>query len=594
MALIPVDLSKSRRADLIKNLQAKSKVIEEKADERVPESAVPITPIKLFADSASSTPFPADTARSAVSESSSPPEKRPFFVPPLPSVGASSSQDLTDSAVKASLEPLSVPASRAKSNFKEQAFLYLKPRANSKEVLALVERCLSVHNITVAARGSLNGREIAMRGIFDWQYSTLKRYAEDVDPLEIVASPDMRRIFKNTFNVEWNSVRDNSQLSNAKDACDYLEVDDFALHSMCLHSKLSTVRLLRGVYVSCLDASSTSDPALKRKLQLPIYVINGFYGSMKEAYESPATTIHYLLLEWEASQLSWKDMLFEVVGDRVPSLAKRSSIRGTAYHQWKDLKMHAQPNSKDNCLHVSASALEALAEKFTWLNTKSKSIVLQTDVLGAQFLAAQIPHHVLQKWFANPLINGQFVFDLMNGLGIEQCLEKATVLTGNNHPQLFIYLIILFEYYWSLGAPAKKKQKLIERLNASAKKSSTDSPVSTQRSAVKPSMDTSRTDTPAKREDHLQKSQSVRIDLSEQHIPPREVLASTIGMGSEDDDDDDDFDPFEEIRKMGNDTRPNTSASTLASATVNSARSDTSTSTAFRGGTVLLMPESVF
>ena len=52
----------------------------------------------------------------------------------------------------------------------------------------------------------------------------------------------------------------------------------------------------------------------------------------------------------------------------------------------------------------------------------------------------------------------------------------------------------------------------------------------------------------------------------------------------DDDDDDDDFDPFDEIRKSANDTRPNTSASTFASLSTNTARSDTSTSTAFRGG----------
>ena len=199
---------------------------------------------------------------------------------------------------------------------------------------------------------------------------------------------------------------------------------------MCLHSKWTTVRLRRGIYVSCLDAKSTSDPELKGKLQLPIYVINGFCGSMKETYESSATVIHYMVLEWNPLQLGWAEMLSDVIGDRVPSLAKRTSIRGSAYHDWRSLKLPSQPNGKDNCLHISSSSLETLAEKYLWLNSKSRTMILQSDVLASQYLAAQIPHHSLLKWFTNPLLHGIHVFDLMYGFGVEQCIEKSYFLTG--------------------------------------------------------------------------------------------------------------------------------------------------------------------
>ena len=62
------------------------------------------------------------------------------------------------------------------------------------------------------------------------------------------------------------------------------------------------------------------------------------------------------------------------------------------------------------------------------------------------------------------------------------------------------------------------------------------------------------------------------------------ALPSSSSNIFDDDDDDDDVDPFDEIRKSANDTRPNTSASTFATHTTNTARSDTSTTTAFRGG----------
>lgn len=415
------ELSKTRRADLIKHLQAKDQSASEVRAEAtlsiVDEN--PPTSIALRG----LTPAPA----SVLAKSSSldqHPEKhhRPLTIPPLSNSLAASSR------LKSSTDSTEMP--KKKKVFAEQAFLYVKPRANTKEVLALVESCLAAHNIRIADKGRITGREISLREVFDSQYSTLKRFAEDIDPLEIVTTPEMLRVFNSTFDVDWNSIRGNSQLSNAKDACDYLEIDDSELHSMCLHSKWSTVRLCRGVYVSCLDASSTSDPELKGKLQLPIYVINGFCGSMKKAYESPTTVINYMVLEWNPLNLSWADMLVEVVGDRVPSLAKSSSIRGSAHRDWSSLKLHAQPNGKDNCLHVSSSSFEAVAEKYVWLNSKHRPMVLQTDVLASQYLAAQIPNHTLLKWFTNPLINDVRVFDLMYGFGIEQCIEKSSVLTG--------------------------------------------------------------------------------------------------------------------------------------------------------------------
>jgi hypothetical protein len=348
-----------------------------------------------------------------------------------------------------------------------------------------------------------------------------------------------------------------------------------------------------------LDAKSTSDPDLKGKLQLPIYVINGFCGSMKTTYESPVTVISYMVLEWNSSQLSWADMLVDVIGDRVPSLAKQSSIRGSAHHDWQALKLHAQPNGKDNCLHVSSSSFEALAEKYIWLNSKSRTVVLQTDVLASQYLAAQIPHHTLTKWFTNPVINEVHVFDLMYGFGVEQCIEKSSFLTGT-HTVIFSCISLLNNCFFPtvfLGVPAKKKQKLIERLNERAKRTAAESPLNTQRSdfstARSPLPSSS---LPAFRPDKLYEDKaghdpmspidhSVRVlQFSPEATQEFHVRPIASNYFDDDDDDDDDFDPFDEIRKSANETRPNTSASTFASLTTNTARSDTSTTTAFRGG----------
>ena len=152
-------------------------------------------------------------------------------------------------------------------------------------------------------------------------------------------------------------------------------------------------------------------------------------------------------------------------------------------------------------------------------------------------------------------------------------------------------MLITFE-----GAPAKKKQKLIERLNERAKKTTADSPLNTQRT------DFSATRFPLPSSLAALGQSKFNDDTTEQHpVSPIDrsvrVLKFSTDVSQEfpaqptsssstyfDDDDDDDFDPFDEIRKSANDTRPNTSASTFASQTMDTARSDTSTTTAFRGG----------
>lgn len=416
-----MDAAKSRRAELIKKLQEK-----EGNESKTPSAKIeshPTLPLPSPLPSPHSPPLPLSPI--------------PLDQPPSPFPSPPSS-----------LSPLAAaPATSDRARAaKEQAFLFLKPRAATSELLLLVKKKLSESDISILLSGEVSGKDMASSGIFDAQYASLRSFAEEVDPLDIEVSQDMARLFRSTFNASWESVRSTSQLSNARDACEFLDVTATKLHFLCLHSKLSTVRLRRGLYVSCLDASSTGDVDLKRKLQLPIYVINGFYGSMKESFEAPTTRISYMLVEWDSSRLSWRDMMQQVIGDRVPSLAVKTSIRGVAYSEWQSLRLDTQPNSKDNCVHVSASSLEALMEKGLWLGNRPTSAELEADPLGSQFVA-HIGCQLLQKWLQNPSVDGIMVFDHMFGMGIAQCIEKAVALTGEkNSFKTIIYVYVPYDY----------------------------------------------------------------------------------------------------------------------------------------------------
>jgi hypothetical protein len=58
-----------------------------------------------------------------------------------------------------------------------------------------------------------------------------------------------------------------------------------------------------------------------------IYIINSFYGYMKEKYHNKIN-IEYCLLEFNGDVLNYKSFLSNVIGSRDPSIANPSSIRG--------------------------------------------------------------------------------------------------------------------------------------------------------------------------------------------------------------------------------------------------------------------------
>lgn len=61
-----------------------------------------------------------------------------------------------------------------------------------------------------------------------------------------------------------------------------------------------------------------------------IYIINSFYGYMKDKYHNKIN-IEYCLLEFNGDILNYKNFLSDVIGNRDPSKANPSSIRGYKY-----------------------------------------------------------------------------------------------------------------------------------------------------------------------------------------------------------------------------------------------------------------------
>ena len=95
-------------------------------------------------------------------------------------------------------------------------------------------------------------------------------------------------------------------------------------------------------------------------------VINGFYMAMREKYTKPGASIHYYLVEWDSSNLSWSDFRGKTLGCTDPTTADAGSLRRSILEQWKSLGLASEPNVGDNGVHASASPFEAMAERINW------------------------------------------------------------------------------------------------------------------------------------------------------------------------------------------------------------------------------------
>merc|ERR1712048_539407 len=100
--------------------------------------------------------------------------------------------------------------------------------------------------------------------------------------------------------------------------------------------------------------------------------------------------------------------------------------------KWKELGLSSEPNGGDNGVHASASPFEGLAERMNWLE-----IPADADPFGAALLMNGLSAERIKAWGLDPqvtLVDGSkgSVFDALEDIDVQQCLEKLTALNLAN------------------------------------------------------------------------------------------------------------------------------------------------------------------
>jgi nucleoside diphosphate kinase len=162
----------------------------------------------------------------------------------------------------------------------------------------------------------------------------------------------------------------------------------------------------------------------------PIFVINGFYMSMREKFTLPEAKLHYMTVEFDADALSWEDFRGKVLGATDPATAEDGSLRKIILDKWQELGLATEPNVGDNGVHASASPFEAMAERNNWLGVE-----LEKDPFAMALMAAGISKETIETWSKDPQVDiGEgkkgSLFDQLEDMNASDCLAKASALAG--------------------------------------------------------------------------------------------------------------------------------------------------------------------
>jgi hypothetical protein len=313
-----------------------------------------------------------------------------------------------------------------------QAILIVKPSAITVSVQFTLSTILDAAKVRVLTSAKLTGPEIRTRKIFNRQFADSKSFATLISAANVVMNKEELERFTAKFAMEWSAAVADKRAMNANEAREYLKIGHDELYSMW---KLSPqLRIRKGLHIACLTTESTASPSRQTLLETPLFVVNGYFGSMRDQMVSPLHETQFMLIEWDAASLSWSDMLTQFIGDSDPATAFDMSLRGILFRDWEKLGLKTQPDRRDNCVHISCSALEGLNDRLTWI----KGAMLFTDPFGMQMITSGISTQRAQQWLANPFIDNDsqmHVFDLMHGLDDVGCIEVAEKIMGD-----FLYI----------------------------------------------------------------------------------------------------------------------------------------------------------
>jgi len=198
------------------------------------------------------------------------------------------------------------------------AFVFVKPHAAGKDgekVEALVAQKLKESGIRVTGHGVITAESIDKNMFIDKHYGAIASKAVVLKPSELNVPAKGKAQFEKMFGMSWEDAIAQGKVYNAKDACEKLSCDGAGLEKKWrkLTRGKDLIKFGGGFYCGQLEEG--------------IFVMNGFYMSMRSAYCAPGKQIHYYTVSWPTDTLSWADFRGKVLGTLRTTTNKNSNNR---------------------------------------------------------------------------------------------------------------------------------------------------------------------------------------------------------------------------------------------------------------------------
>lgn len=297
------------------------------------------------------------------------------------------------------------------------ALVFVKPHAANEKVINFVRDHLQQAGCQVLSEATVLRDRIVNERIIDKHYFSISEYAFDRDPKDLLIHDSKKKDFLDKFGFEWQHGLDNGLILNSKVCKEKhgLDSDEFTKRVRAGQNAGLQVKLAPGLYVCKLDQTEDT------------YVINGFYEGMRAEYVAEGASIHYFVVRFDPSTLSWSRFRGSVIGDTDPGDAEPDSVRGKIAAQFEQLGVSNKPTKTYNCVHASAGPLEGLRERIVWTGA-----TIKRDEYGRRLLKAGISAKHLEQWLQNAVatIEGTTgpIFDLTELLDSEECLGRLKAL----------------------------------------------------------------------------------------------------------------------------------------------------------------------
>jgi len=315
----------------------------------------------------------------------------------------------------------------------ESTFILIKPNVNNDKVINMVNDVCDYYNARIVKRGSISCKDIIDKNLIDKTYMQLMEKAMKESSSSITLYPDEIELFNNTFEDNWHVCVKQGQVLNIPEACTLLNCNENELYerwSAAMH-----IKVRQGLHFAKVEApgnfKSIKEPVepqnkYARKKNKPVeepsyvYVINGFYSSMKYEMLKGNKPAEYMVLEWDGDEMNWTDFISKVVGNPEPDRASSFSIRGKLYQEWLELGLPSATTYRDNGIYCSSSTLKGMVDRLMWV----KGSIMFTDIFGARLLKARVQSSLINKYTTNPIIQGKYLFQIIDRLNSEDTLNE--------------------------------------------------------------------------------------------------------------------------------------------------------------------------